>query len=338
MKTVLFQSAEQAVIVEREIPKPRKDEVLLKMERIGVCGTDIQVFMGRNRYMKFPLVPFHEGLAFVEESGEGVTEFKKGDRVCVNPIISCGTCYSCTHDRPNACENFDCLGVQSDGLGAEYFCIHKKYLYQIPLNADPDVAVLTEPFAVGIHAAKQGNVPGKRVMVLGAGTIGNFVAQAAGLLGAESVCICDISEEKVAMAERSGIPICVNTSGITLKEAGEKAFGGFPDVIIDCVGAPSLFGQILELAGKTTTLVIVGNYSSPTEVDLAKIQRNELNVFGSITYTPEDFQTAVDFITSGRVYTKGFITGRYKLEDAQAMMEQAAKFRGVNMKTVMDYR
>ena len=337
MKTVLFKAPERAVLIEREIPKAGKDEVLLKMERIGVCGTDIQVFMGRNRYMTFPLVPFHEGLAFVEEAGEGATEFQKGDRVCVNPILSCGKCYSCTHGHPNACMQFNCLGVQSDGLGAEYFCIHKKYLYRIPKDADSDVAVFAEPFAVGIHAAKRGDVTGKRVMVLGAGTIGNFVAQAAGLLGADTVCVCDISADKVALAEKSGIPVCINTSGITLTQAAEKAFGSFPDVVIDCVGAPALFGQILDMAGKTTTLVIVGNYSTPTEVDLAKIQRNELNVRGSITYTPEDFETAVGYITSGKVYTQGFITGHYHLRDVQAMMEQAAKFRGVNMKTIMDY-
>ena len=337
MKEIRFVSPQHTEIREREIPKCNKNEVLLKLERIGVCGTDIQVFMGRNRYMQFPVTPFHEGVARVVSTGSQVDHVKAGDRVVVRPIISCGHCYSCKNGRENACMNFNCLGVQSDGLGAEYFVMDKDYIYPVSEECSLDKAVLIEPFAVGVHAATRAQAQGKRVLVVGAGTIGNFTAQACQLLGAETVCICDLSEDKVKMAKRSGIGICLNSSGRTMKEVAEEAFGTFPDVIIDCVGAKVVLPQILELAGKTTTVVIVGNYSEPIMVDVATIQRNELNVLGNITYTAKDFQKAVDLMTGGKVYTEGFISARYQFDQVQEMMEFAAGNRGVNMKVVMDY-
>lgn len=338
MKKIIFTSPWHTEIHESEIPVCKENEVLLKLDRIGVCGTDIQVFAGRNRYMKFPVTPFHEGVARVADTGCQVDHVKAGDRVVIRPIISCGSCYSCKRGFENACENFNCLGVQSDGLGAEYFTIDKEYVYPIPETCAPDEAVLIEPFAVGVHAAVRARVSGKKVFVVGAGTIGNFTAQACRLLGAKTVAICDLSEEKVEMAKRSGIKLCLNSSGQTIKEVGMEAFGTFPDVIIDCVGAKTVFPQILELAGKTTTIVIVGNYSELVLVDVATIQRNELNILGNITYTAEDFKRAVEWMVEGKVYTKGFLSARYRFDQVQEMMEFAAENRGRNMKVIMDFK
>lgn len=109
MKKIVFTTALHTEIQEAAIPGYQDNQVLLKIERIGVCGTDIQVFAGRNRYMQFPVVPFHEGIARVVKAGADVIHVKAGDRVVIRPIISCGTCYSCRHGHENACENFDCL-------------------------------------------------------------------------------------------------------------------------------------------------------------------------------------------------------------------------------------
>ena len=145
MKKIIFDSPQCAKIRECEAPSCKADEVLLRMERIGVCGTDIQVFMGRNRYMRFPVTPFHEGVARVAETGSGVDHVKAGDRVTIRPIINCGRCYACERGHENACEDFNCLGVQSDGLGAELFSIDKRFVYPIAEECSPDEAVLIEP-------------------------------------------------------------------------------------------------------------------------------------------------------------------------------------------------
>lgn len=337
MRKIVFESPLKAVIKQAEKPKCGSGQVLVKMKRIGVCGTDIQVFAGKNRYMEFPIVPFHEGIAAVEETGEGVCDIEPGSLVTIRPILSCNTCYSCKRGRKNACMNFNSLGVQSDGLGAEYFVISREYVYPLDREADLDKVIFIEPFAVGVHAAYQGEVQGKKVLVVGGGTIGNFTAQACMLAGAEKTAVCDISQDKVTMAKRSGIPLCVNTSELTLEQASQKCFGGFPDVIIDCAAVPSVFSGILELAGKTTTIVIVGNYSVLVETDIAKIQRNELTVKGCITYREEDFIRAKELIEKGRVYLDGFISRRYCFSQVQEMMEQAMENKGINMKTIMDF-
>lgn len=233
--------------------------------------------------------------------------------------------------------NFNSLGVQSDGLGADYFAVSREYVYPLEQDADPDKVIFIEPFAVGVHAAYQGGVKGKTVLVVGGGTIGNFTAQACRLAGAEKTAVCDISQDKIRMAEKSGIDFAVNTSELTLVQAAQKCFGGFPDVIIDCAAVPAVFSQILELAGKTTTIVIVGNYSVLVETDIAKIQRNELTVKGCITYREEDFIRAKELIEEGSVYLDGFISKRYYFSQVQEMMEQALENKGINMKTIMDF-
>ena len=337
MRKIVFEGPKRAVIQEAERPVCGTGQVLLKMKRVGVCGTDIQVFAGKNRYMEFPVVPFHEGIAVVEETGEGVNDIAPGCLVTIRPILSCNTCYSCKKSRKNACMNFNSLGVQSDGLGADYFAVSREYVYPLEQDADLDKVIFIEPFAVGVHAAYQGGVKGKAVLVVGGGTIGNFTAQACRLAGAEKTAVCDISQDKIRMAEKSGIDFAVNTSELTLVQAAQKCFGGFPDVIIDCAAVPAVFSQILEMAGKTTDIVIVGNYSVLVETDIAKIQRNELTVKGCITYREEDFIRAKELIEEGSVYLEGFISKRYYFSQVQEMMEQALENKGINMKTIMDF-
>ena len=337
MRAIVLPEPWKAVTAEREIPVPKQGEALLKMVCGGICGSDLASYRGQSAYVSYPRTIGHEFAAEVVEVGENPYGIKKGMLVTGNPYFNCGTCYSCRHGHENACENFNCLGVQSDGLGAEYFVIDSEYVYPIPESCPLDEAVLIEPFAVGIHAALRGQVQGKRVLVVGAGTIGNFTAQACQLLGASEVAVCDLSDDKIEMAKRAGIQHCVSSAGRSLKDVAYEIYGTFPDVILDCVGAKVILPQILELAGKTTTVVIVGNYSEPVLIDVATIQRNELNVLGNITYTAEDFQKAVELMVSGKVYTEGFISAKFPFDEVQGMMEFALEKRGVNMKVVLEY-
>lgn len=336
MKKIEFIAPFQAVVQEVEKPHCRPGEVLLRVRRIGVCGSDMQVFSGKNKYMQFPITPFHEGIAEVEETGSPDSKFVPGMQVAVLPIISCGKCYACKKGHENACMDFNCLGIQSDGLGAEYYVAQEKYLYEIPKELEWDKAILIEPLSVGMHAAARGDVEEKDVLIIGGGTIGNLTAQACKILGARKVCICDISQDKIELAKKSGID-GINTSDKTVKEAADIVFGGFPDVIMDCAGAGALLPQILELAGKTTTVVIVANHSAPVELDVTKIQRNELDIRGSIASDERDFRRAIQAMAEGKVYVEGFITGRFRADQIQEMMQQAVRNKGCNMKTIMEW-
>lgn len=336
MNSITFEKPFESKITDIKSPVCQSDDVLLQMIRIGVCGTDQQVFKGKNRYMQFPLVPFHEGIGKIVDMGERVVGFQTGDLVVVHPIMNCGSCYSCSRGKVNACENFNCIGVQSPGLGAEFIAINYKHVFKIDEKLSLDASILIEPFAVGVHAARQGEVSGKNVLVIGAGTIGNFTAQACRLLGAISVAISDIDTEKLKFSLECGVDHAIDLNTIPIKEwLLEKDF--VPDVIIDCAGAPSALTDYLSFARKTSTIIIVANYSSPVTIDIATIQRNELIVKGCITYTYTDFKMALEFIQKGRVHTDGFIKARYEFFDVQKMMMDIVNGNSNSLKSIMDF-
>ena len=337
MRQLTLKQSRTLVLGEAPMPDCGQGEVLLKMVRIGVCGTDMHVYSGHNKYCHYPIVPFHEGIGKVVKVSDSVSHVKPGDLAVVNPIISCGKCYTCLRGRENACMEFNCLGVQSDGIGQDYFSIQGKYVYPLPAAGDLDSLILIEPFANAVHAAKRVDLTGKRVLVVGSGTIGNLTAQACKLYGAGVVCACDISDIKIRMAEEAGVDICINNRDRTLKEVADAAFGTYPDVVIDCVGSVLVFPQILDLVAKTTTILILGNYTEALPIDLSRIQRNELNVLGCITYTAQDFQEAVDLFVQGKVYTNGFVGARYPMERAAEMMEYAITHTDITMRTIMEY-
>lgn len=339
MRKIEFTAPGRAEIIEVPRPAPKEGQVLLRVKRIGVCGSDMQVFAGNNQYMTFPVTPFHEGILEVAELGRGAdSRLKPGMAAAVWPFINCGTCYPCTHGSPNACMDFTCLGIQTDGLGAEYYLSEEKYICPLPDGLDPDEAVLIEPLSIGMHAAARGSVTGKRVLVVGAGTIGNMTAQACKIRGAERVVVCDVAQEKIELAAASAIE-GVNNRGKHLRELAREVFGEPPDVVIDCAGFGPTTEQIFEIGGKTTTVVIVANSSRPISLLMNHIQRNELDVRGCIGSHPDDFRAAVDAVAAGRLNARGFITARYeKMEQIQEMMEYTVSNRGSNMKTVMEMR
>ncbi|MCI8274057.1 MAG: alcohol dehydrogenase catalytic domain-containing protein [Lachnospiraceae bacterium] len=336
MKKVIFTAPGRAEITETKRPVPKEGQVLLKAKRLGVCGSDMQVFSGNNRYMTFPVTPFHEGLLEVAETGSEDSDLRPGTLATVWPFIDCGACSSCKNGRPNACMNFTCLGIQADGLGAEYYLSEKKYVYPLPDGLNPDEAVLIEPLSIGIHAAGRGEVSGKRVLVVGAGTIGNMTAQACRICGAERVVVCDVAREKIDLAAEVGID-GINNRDRTLREVALEMFGDFPEAVIDCAGFGPTTEQIFEIGGKTTTVVIVANSSKPVSLLMSSIQRNELDVKGCIGSRPEDFQAAVHAVAAGKLNAKGFITARYEgLSQVQEMMEYTIANRSRNMKTILE--
>lgn len=336
LKKIEFTAPGKAEIIEAARPVPKEGQVLLRVKRIGVCGSDMQVFVGNNQYMTFPVTPFHEGILEVAEVRSADSGLKPGMAAAVWPFINCGSCDPCRHGSPNACMNFTCLGIQADGLGAEYYLSEEKYVYPLPDGLNPDEAVLIEPLSIGMHAAVRGDVRGKRVLVVGAGTIGNMTAQACKIKGAERVVVCDVAQEKITLAAAGGIE-GVNNQGKTLCEVAREVFGNPPDVVIDCAGFGPTTEQIFEIGGKTTTVVIVANSSRPISLLMNHIQRNELDVRGCIGSHPDDFRSAVNAVAEGKLNAGGFITARYgKMEQIQEMMEYTVSNRGSNMKTIME--
>jgi len=253
---------------EAPVPEISAHEVLLKIDCMGVCGTDMMIYHGKHKFMTFPVILGHEAAATIEKIGAQVSGFTAGEKVTIEPQVFCGECFPCQSGRFNVCEKLKVLGVHQDGFSREYTALDPKYLHKVPSSMSTELIALIEPFAVGVSSVRRSTrLAGANVVVIGAGTIGNFTAQAAKALGAAKVMITDISQSKLDWARECGIDYCVNTADKNLKEVIKETFGKRrADIIIDCAAVPAGFKSILEAARQCSEIIITGNYKEPVEL------------------------------------------------------------------------
>lgn len=288
---------------EAPIPEITEDQVLLKIICFGVCASDQQIYHGKHKYAAMPVTMGHEVSAVVEKTGASVTEYKVGDKVTIEPQVTCGECEPCKQGRFNVCENLKVMGVHMDGCNCEYFAVEPKYLHHVPQDLPDEMVALVEPLSVGVGSIKRSKTfKGGNVVVVGAGTIGNCVAQAAKGLGADKVMVTDLNQDKLDYALECGIDYVVNTKDISLKDAIEKTLGKKKaDVIVDCVAHPAVFQTILDAARPNSEIILTGNYKDPVQFEVPRIQRNEISLIGHMMYVREDFADAIRLLAEGKI-------------------------------------
>lgn len=336
MKKVLYRGPFDVELVECDRPEIADDQVLLKIINAGICGSDLQIYHGKHKYMTFPVVGGHEASAVVAKIGSAVTGFKPGDRVAIEPQVTCGHCYPCTIGRFNVCENLKVMGTHCEGLMAEYVAVHPKYLHHCPDDMAFDLITLVEPMAVGVGSVKRSHYQGANIAVIGAGTIGNLIAQAAVALGAGSVLITDVVEEKLDFARKCGLPHCVNTKSTSLGEAIEQTFGPRKaDVIIDAAGLPFTFAAAIQASRPSSEIVMTANYKEPVTLNVPEIQRREVSIIGHMMYVREDYADAIRFLYEGRVHVDGFITQRFDLDRVKEGFQYIDANPGAVIKAVL---
>jgi L-iditol 2-dehydrogenase len=324
----------------RDIKRPEigSDEILMQTKRIGVCGSDIHVFHGLHPYTSYPIVQGHEVSGVVAAVGENVEGFSVGDKITFTPQVTCGECYPCQHDMYHICETLKVMGFQTDGSGQEYFPLPAWNAIKLSDDFSLDHAALIEPIAVAVHALQRGGeVRGKKVLVLGAGTIGNLTAQTAKALGAESVMITDISEYKLEKAKACGIDFVINSAEDDLTQAVATDFGPTKaDMILECVGVQQTVDQAVENARKGTTIVIVGVFGDKPTVDLGLVQDRELSLVGTLMYKKEDFEKAVELISEGKMCLDDLVTHRFTFEQYLDAYHTIEESNGEYMKVMID--
>jgi L-iditol 2-dehydrogenase len=295
---------------EAPVPAINDNEVLLKVNSLGVCASDMQIYHGKHKFMTFPVILGHEAAAVVEKTGAAAQGFSVGDKVTVEPQVFCGECYPCKTGRFNVCEKLSVFGVHRDGLSREYMAIDPKYLHKCPPDMKDELVTLVEPFAVGVGAVRRtANLKEANVVVVGAGTIGNFTAQAAKALGAAKVMITDISQPKLDYAKECGIDECINTRDKILKDVIIERFGkNRADIIIDCAATSFTFKSILEAARQRSEIIITGNYKEPVEFSVPLVQRQEITILGHMMYVREDFRIAIELLSQGKIVTSKTVT------------------------------
>lgn len=322
-------------MTEVERPSPLPGEVLVRSRFVGICGSDVHAAQGRHPFISLPYNPGHEVVGEVAELGHGVSSVRVGDRVIVEPTLPCWTCKSCINDRPNLCEKLRFFGCVHDQGGlADYFTIPANRTHRLPTELTDLQAVLIEPLATAVHACTlAGDVRGRTVAVLGAGTIGLLVLQVARHLGARRIVATDLLRRKRQMALALGADAVVNATSADVPALVRKELGESADVVFDCVSSQTTVDHAVQAVFKGGTVIIVGVPASPATVALPQIQNWQVRVQGSATYTSADFESAAELIRNGLVRPEDFLTAVYKLDDVAAAF--AAATDGEDIKVVV---
>lgn len=330
---------EPGTIEFRDVPIPeiRADEVLVRIMRIGVCGSDIHVYHGRHPYTSYPVVQGHEVSGRVERVGSEVKSLIPGDRVTIQPQVVCGRCYACTHGNYHICDNLKVMGFQTTGTASELFAVQASKTLKLPDQMSYEQGAMVEPVAVAAHAlSRAGEVRGRKILVLGAGPIGNLVAQTARGLGAEAVMITDISDFRLSIAAKCGVAHRVNPEKQDLSAAIVRHFGpDRTDLILECVGADQTIEQAVAQARKGTDIVVVGVFGEKPRIDLGLVQDRELRLIGTLMYQEKDFCTAIELISQGKVDLPPLVSDSFSFQEYQKAYEYIEAKKDRTMKIMI---
>jgi len=308
MKSIVIQKPNELVIEERSVPTPAAGEVRVKIKLAGICGSDSHIYRGHNPFAKYPRVIGHEFFGVIDAVGEGVDQARLGQRVSVDPVISCGHCYPCSVGKPNVCTSLVVLGVHRDGGFSEYAAVPEKNAWVIP-DAIPDKhAVMVEPFTIAAQVT--GHVsPTEQdvVLVYGAGPMGLTTVQALkGVYNVKQVIVTDRIEERLAMAEKSGADWVINNGKTSLQEALEEK-GVKPTLIIDAACHPSILQEAVTLASPAARIVMMGFSSEPSQIVQQGITGKELSIFSS-RLNANKFPVVIDWLEKGLIDPDKLIT------------------------------
>jgi L-idonate 5-dehydrogenase len=333
MKAALLHGAKDIRLENFSMPELPPGMILLRIKRVGICGSDLHYFEDGYCGSFTPTRPFilgHELTAEVVAAGDGVSSLKPGTRVTVNPARACGFCEYCKSGRGNLCRHTIMLGSGStnpptNGAMAEYLSVRADQCHVLPDEMDDGFGAMIEPLAVALHAVKRpATVSGKRVLVTGGGTIGLLTALTAKAFGAVPVAISDIVAERRMAALKCGVDIALDPSDKSMNEKIKELTGDGFDVIFEASGATPALRQAFDLVRPGGTIVQIGTLH-PQDIPLPanQVMVKEIQFLGSFRYG-NVFDEAIRLVTSGRIDLHPFITGILPLNDVAKAMHLAA--------------
>ena len=300
MKALQISEPGKVEVVDLPEPSAAAGEVLLRMEYVGFCGSDLNTFRGANALAKSPVIPGHEIGAVIEAAGPGVPDFlQPGMTVTVNPYTACGTCPSCRRGRPNACRDNQTLGVQRDGAMRERMAVPWEKV--IPAGSlSTREAALVEPMSVGFHAVSRGAVTDTdTVMVIGCGMVGLGAVVRAALRGA-TVIAADIDDGKLGIARQMGAAYGLNTLAPDFRERLAQLTGGDgPDVVVEAVGSPATYRLAVDSVAFTGRVVCIGYSKADVTFETRLFVQKELDIRGSRNAEPADFRAVIRYLERG---------------------------------------
>ncbi|BBH24597.1 galactitol-1-phosphate 5-dehydrogenase [Paenibacillus baekrokdamisoli] len=324
MKALVWSAAERMDWEERERPVPQDNEVLVRIEVVGICGSEIEGYLGHNSLRKPPLIMGHEFCGVVEQVGNQENGALIGKKIVVNPLLFCGNCGQCLKGLTQLCESRKIIGIHQPGAFAEWAIVPVEAVIEVPESMSSFRAALAEPLACSLRATRRAmeRHPFSNVVVFGAGGIGLLCAMTASLLGASKVMIVDTNQARLTMSRSVGIEETANAREDKLEERAEQVFGSKGiDVVIDAAGFQPTREAAIKLLNPGGTFMNIGLGIDETVLPINHVIRNEIEILGSFCYTRQDFQDAVDLLIAGKITETGWTEIRPLSEGFQAFAQ-----------------
>ncbi|MEV0600090.1 NAD(P)-dependent alcohol dehydrogenase [Streptomyces sp. NPDC050315] len=323
MRAAVLVAPKQLEIQERPVPRPGHGQVLVRVEAVGVCGSDVHYYEhGRigDFIVRSPMVLGHEPGGTVVALGPGARRHTLGQPVSIEPGVPCGRCAQCRQGRYNLCPDVSFYATPPvDGALCEYVAVDEDFAHPVPESLGTEGAALLEPLSVGVWAARKARIaPGARVLVTGAGPIGLVALQSARAFGASEVVVTDVAPQRLAVARELGATATVDARRTRLADTGYE-----PDVLLECSGAPAAAEEGLRALGRAGRAVLVGMGGDTIPLPLAHVQNFEIEVTGTFRYA-NTWPTAISLAASGEVDLARLVTHRYGLEDSGVALTAGA--------------
>jgi len=342
LSAVLLQKGDLQLL-QKPKPTPGINQVLIKMQKVGICGSDVHYWTNGaigDFIVKAPMILGHESSGVVDQVGDGVTHLKPGDRVAIEPGVPCRRCPFCKEGRYNLCPDIAfCATPPYDGSLCRFYVHEADFCYKLPDHVSLEEGALLEPLSVAVYACKRAGVTvGAQVLICGAGPIGLVNLLTAKAMGAEKVCITDISESRLQMAKSLGADAIVLVKTKDPQKVASQvheALGCSPTIAIECSGAEPSIQTSIYATRSGGTVVLVGLGAPNATLPIVNAATREVDIRGIFRYA-NCYQQALGLIASGKINVKPLVTHRFPLEETLQAFETARTGAGGAIKVIID--
>lgn len=303
------------------ISEPAAGEVRVKIGYAGICGSDLHIYHGSHPFVKYPRIIGHEFAGVIDAVGAGVSDTKIGQRVSIDPVVSCGHCYPCSIGRSNICQHLQVVGVHREGGFSEFCCVPEKLAFAVPDNIDSPSAAMVEPFSIAANMLSRTGATARDVaLVYGAGPIGLTVVQVLkGVYGVKHLVVVDRLDSRLQGALENGADVVVNNSEIDLAAwLKEKQIS--PTLVIDAACHPSIFAEATQIAAPAGRIGLMGFPAETSSVVQRFLNAKELTVFAS-RLNNKLFPTVIDWMASGKIQPHKLISHCFNFHEIQKALD-----------------
>jgi L-gulonate 5-dehydrogenase len=322
MKAVEITEPGKVVIVERSIPDIKENEVLVKVKAAGICGSDVHIYHGKNAFATYPRVVGHEFVGEISKVGSQVQNVRVGDRVAIDPVVSCGHCYPCRIGRHNVCKTLNVLGVHRDGGYQEYVAVTGTSAHRLPDNIPWEIAVMVEPYTIAAQVIDRGRLTAAdTVLICGAGPIGLLILQAVKMVGAR-VAIMDVVETRLNWAKEMGADFVINakTSDMT-KEMMAFTNNEGASLILEATGNVNVLETCIHsIASPAARVVVLGFSIDLVKIPQVDIMSRELEIIGT-RLNNNKFPEVIEWLAKGLVHPEKILTHTFAVDEVQKAFE-----------------